>query len=100
LRGDEEPEQLWRVGGALLGNDGCEGSEWCVTFAFDEQCAQCAASCCNAGRADERCGREAKGSLGVRIEPYWLSGEPELGGEDREGGVGARGGDEGGEGFE
>jgi len=38
--------------------------------------------------------------LGVRIEPYSFSVETELGGEDREGGVGARGGDEGGEGFE
>lgn len=83
-----------------MGNGGCDGSEWCVAFAFQQQRAQCAAPCGDACGADERCGWDAEGGLGIGIEPYRVGGEAELGGEDREGGVGAGGGDEGGERFE
>ena len=100
LRGDEEPEQLRGVIRALLGNVGCDGAERRIVFTLEENCAEGAASCCDAGGADDRRGRNAEGCPGIRIESHRLSGEAEFGGEGGQGSVGARGGDEGGEGFE
>lgn len=100
LRGDEEPEQLWSVSRTLLGDGGGDGAEWCVAFALEEDGAEGAASCRDAGRADEWRGWHAEGRLGIGIKSHCLRGEAELGGEGGERGVGARGGDEGGERFE
>lgn len=91
MRGDEEPEQLWRVGGALLGDGGGDRAEGCIAFAFEENGAEGACSCCDAGGANDRRGGGAEGSLGIGIEPNGV-GEAEFGGEGREGGVGAGGG--------
>lgn len=88
------------VGGTVLGDVRCDGAECGVPFTLEEDCAQGTASCCHAGRANQRSGRNAECGLGIRIESHRLGGEAEFGGEGGERGVGAGGGDEGGEGFE
>ena len=100
LRGDEEPEQLRSVSGALLGDGGCDGAERCIPFTLEEDCAERTVSCCDAGGADERRRWGAECRLGIGIEAHWIGREAEFGGEGREGRIGAGGGDEGRERFE
>ena len=98
LCGDEEPQQLRCVGGAVLGDGSGDGAEWCVVFAFDDDGAECAVAGREAGRAYGV--GQAEGGLEVRVEADGVWRESDFGGDGGEAGGGAGGGEEGGEGFE